>query len=1686
MKKKCIPLILALACAMLIAGPGMSMPAFGLTGTEDVPQEQQQEDKAAETDAPDDDGEAVPDEIQTEPGPEGSSDAPDAEVGEPAKDTALPPVKSAGGNDADGGNAPDAPALSVNGEGTVSMLPEEPSEGDRVTVTAHAAEGYYLAQIRISYGPAPAGGTDGEQTAGTESGANTDTDLTWETLEINDGKAVFTMPEDPVTVYADFISVVWDGTIDLTWYDASASSYSIRYPAQLAGAAALANGLFNDLPAREQEYEGQTIRIPDLTDDDGESIALEDYGTKGRVASRDGSGYQVFPDIDGDGIATAVAGDLDLIRIGHELADDTGSNNQMTSNAYWFGSEDFTHKTITLAADLDMGGVLENGAKKTDLSKWSGPNYMPLGGQFCMDSSNGYTRLSAPFNGTFDGRGHMVYDLFVSRHADTFGNCQSVGLIGLLGQYRVENGTVASPAVRNVALDGMIYGNRSIGGIVGKTVHSKGSVIENCINFATIYNTDAKGCGGIVGAGWWSKPYGDGQVKLYNCVNFGLVCTGYNKNAGGLVGSSEALVFDSYDAGYACGSGRGSASAGQALGTNNGGAVWYNCYTIRGAGSGEKNDPGNETPYVYGATYGSAIRVLEQAGDLKDIVPLLNGKVKNAGPDENGYMDSDDDVIPSTKRGWVTGEQNGGIQFISPHLEAALAGSAIYHDPADSLKDMSYQEIAVAVKTLDASGMPVPRTFTHDSADVEDIVCTGTPTKEYLTGETFDTGDHENQSQGPDDTDADAEFSVWAVFSDGTWQEIEDYDVIYEGGASEFTTAAENVSVQISVDYLGTHRDFTVSGITVTSCSLLDLRVTVYPNNTFYGRGEDFEPDGMTISADYGVKGTGGAEDVKSMWIKAAYSDGGCTLTKRVIDRSHSDQTDTQYKEFELTGEAANAFTFSFSDQYGLQEGLDAITVSHTFNGETMTVQIPVTVIGDPPRLVKDGMNNKQIVYIKSEGDLKWFANQIASGLDQGMDAVLENDVEITDADLYPIGTKVTSDKKTTSLRYLGTFNGNDHTITLHMDRGSSNAALFYIIGDGAKVRDLTIAGTMSGGSKVGGLATQLAGGQIDNCRNTMETVRGSGSYVGGLVGDILNDGSRISGSSNEATVTGGGYAGGIAGRISADDVIVSGCMNSGEVRVQGTTYPAGGIAASLSGSGSSVASCRNTGSVSTVSETVNGSSSAIGGIAGTMGQGTLSGDDNTGNVEGFDKAVIGGILGQSTSAASTIEGCSSSGAVILGDPQTAAAAGGIAGNTVSKTNLKYCFNEGTLQAEGGGYTGAVIGKAPAGTNVKCNFALKGTADDLIVSSAAAFVPSDENACFLPKADELVPDDEDLILRAEAQITAGGEEAEQKLPARTGEVLSEAKEALQELKAPQDAAAAAADIDALPPLDEITLDDRQAIEQARQNYEQLPDEAKKLVPEETLRRLKAAEQKLAGLIEAARISIGSAAVSGLKTKVYNGRAQTQTAVLTLNGKTLKQGTDYTVSYASNVKPGTAKISFTGIGSYKGVRTASFRIIPRAADMTVKLAATTMVSTGKALKPAVSVSYGGRTWKAGTDYTVAYLNNIRVGTGTAAVSGKNFSGTKNLTFRILPGKASAKAKAGKKSMKVTIASQKDQGVTKYQISYRIKGKSWKNITVTKTKKTIKKLKKGKKYQVRVRAYGPTGYGAYSKVITVKIK
>lgn len=55
-------------------------------------------------------------------------------------------------------------------------------------------------------------------------------------------------------------------------------------------------------------------------------------------------------------------------------------------------------------------------------------------------------------------------------------------------------------------------------------------------------------------------------------------------------------------------------------------------------------------------------------------------------------------------------------------------------------------------------------------------------------------------------------------------------------------------------------------------------------------------------------------------------------------------------------------------------------------------------------------------------------------------------------------------------------------------------------------------------------------------------------------------------------------------------------------------------------------------------------------------------------------------------------------------------------------------------------------------------------------------------------------------------------------------------------------------------------------------------------------------------------SISKAQITGLSSKTYNGKAQTQSKLKVIcEGKTLKQGTDYTVSYKNNTKAGTATV-----------------------------------------------------------------------------------------------------------------------------------------------------------------------------------
>ncbi len=148
-------------------------------------------------------------------------------------------------------------------------------------------------------------------------------------------------------------------------------------------------------------------------------------------------------------------------------------------------------------------------------------------------------------------------------------------------------------------------------------------------------------------------------------------------------------------------------------------------------------------------------------------------------------------------------------------------------------------------------------------------------------------------------------------------------------------------------------------------------------------------------------------------------------------------------------------------------------------------------------------------------------------------------------------------------------------------------------------------------------------------------------------------------------------------------------------------------------------------------------------------------------------------------------------------------------------------------------------------------------------------------------------------------------------------------------------------------------------------------------------------------------------------------------------------------------------------------------------------------TGKARKPEVTVKDGDKTLKEGTDYTLSYKNNKKIGTATVTVTGKgNWTGTKELTFKIVPPKTTLKA--SKSGEKIKLSWKAAKGAEKYQIYYSANGGKYKRLATvsgSKTSYSTSKLDfKKNTYKFKIRSYAESGgkkyYSSYSKAVALK--
>ena len=139
--------------------------------------------------------------------------------------------------------------------------------------------------------------------------------------------------------------------------------------------------------------------------------------------------------------------------------------------------------------------------------------------------------------------------------------------------------------------------------------------------------------------------------------------------------------------------------------------------------------------------------------------------------------------------------------------------------------------------------------------------------------------------------------------------------------------------------------------------------------------------------------------------------------------------------------------------------------------------------------------------------------------------------------------------------------------------------------------------------------------------------------------------------------------------------------------------------------------------------------------------------------------------------------------------------------------------------------------------------------------------------------------------------------------------------------------------------------------------------------------------------------------------VYKGSAYKPVMVITdANGVALVAGTDYTLSYSNNINAGKATVTAKAKGDkYKGTKKATFTISARpVTDKNVKISAIPdQKYTGKAITPNPVIKFNGKTLKKGTDYTLSYSNNKKVGTASVKITGKgNFKSSKTIKFRIV--------------------------------------------------------------------------------------
>ena len=244
--------------------------------------------------------------------------------------------------------------------------------------------------------------------------------------------------------------------------------------------------------------------------------------------------------------------------------------------------------------------------------------------------------------------------------------------------------------------------------------------------------------------------------------------------------------------------------------------------------------------------------------------------------------------------------------------------------------------------------------------------------------------------------------------------------------------------------------------------------------------------------------------------------------------------------------------------------------------------------------------------------------------------------------------------------------------------------------------------------------------------------------------------------------------------------------------------------------------------------------------------------------------------------------------------------------------------------------------------------------------------------------------------------------------------------------------------------------------------------------------------------------------------VYNGQSITPVVYVAYNHNNLIQNTDFTATYSNNNAPGVATVKITGIGNYSGSISKTYIILPeKIASVSIKKdsATSAVISWSAASKVSgyeilkfdsaknayvhlTNVSNSQTSYKVSSlKNSTAYYYQIRA---YKTVNDKNYYGEAGNTVFTFIKPSKVKLTSVTLSKTTLNVEWKKVNCSGYEITYTTDSKFKKGLKTVKiknpktVKKAIKKLKKNKKYYVKVRAYtdynGVRYYGDRSTMLS----